>query len=92
MYAMVGSSKLNFENRDEAAQMANGILSKLGSAPGFVTGSFARSPDGKHGRSMIVFDTEEQAKAAAENARASIPADGRVEIVSIEVYEVVAHA
>ncbi|MGH3118403.1 MAG: hypothetical protein ACRDQ2_15075 [Gaiellales bacterium] len=41
---------------------------------------------------MVVFDTEEQAKAAAANARANIPADGRVEIVSIEVYEVVAHA
>ncbi len=41
---------------------------------------------------MLVFETEEQAKAAAENARASIPADGPVEIVSIEVYEVVAHA
>jgi hypothetical protein len=41
---------------------------------------------------MIVFDTEEQAKAAAESARANIPADGPVEIVSIDVYEVVAHA
>ena len=92
MYAMVGSSKLNFENRDEAAQMANGILSKLSSAAGFVTGSFACSVDGSQGRSMIVFDTEEHAKAAVENARATIPADGRVEIVSIEVYEVVAHA
>lgn len=92
MHAMVGTSKLNFENRDEAAQMANGILSNLRSAPGFVAGSFARSADGTQGRSMIVFDSEEQAKAAAENARANIPADGRVEIVSIEVYEVVPHA
>ena len=92
MHAMVGSSKLNFENPDEAGQLANGVLSGLSKAPGFVTGSFARSADGNHGRSMIVFDTEEHAKAAAENARANIPADGRVEIVSIEVYEVVAHA
>jgi hypothetical protein len=86
MYAMVGTSKLNFENPEDAGQLANGI------PPGFVTGSFARSADGNHGRSMVVFDTEEQAKAAAANARANIPADGRVEIVSIEVYEVVAHA
>ncbi|MGQ0520010.1 MAG: hypothetical protein ACT4PX_02515 [Actinomycetota bacterium] len=92
MYAMVGTSKLNFENPDDAAQMANGILSTLRGAPGFVTGSFARSTDGNHGRSMILFGTEEQARAAAESARASIPADGPVEIVSIEVYEVVAHA
>lgn len=92
MYAMVGTSKLNFAKPDDAAEMANGILSNLSSAPGFVTGSFARSADGSHGRSMVVFDTEEQAKAAAENARANIPADGPVEIVSIEVYEVVAHA
>jgi hypothetical protein len=92
MYAMVGTSKLNFENADGAAQMANGILSNLSSAPGFVTGSFARSADGKHGRSMVVFDTEAQAKAAAESARANIPSEGPVEIVSIDVYEVVAHA
>ena len=92
MYAMVGTSKLNFENPDDAARMASGILSKLSGAPGFVTGSFARSADGDHGRSLVVFDTEEQARAAAESARANIPADGPVEIVSIEVYEVVAHA
>lgn len=92
MYAMVGASKLNFQNPDDAAQMANGILSSLKGAPGFVTGSFARSADGNHGRSMVVFDTEEQAKAAAENARAKIPAGGPVEIISIEVYKVVAHA
>ncbi len=92
MYAMVGTSKLNFANADDATQMANGILSNLRSAPGFVTGSFARSADGKNGRSMVMFDTEEQAKAAAESARATIPADGPVEIVSIDVYEVVAHA
>lgn len=92
MHAMVGTSKLNFENPGDAAQMAGGILSMLKGAPGFVTGSFARSADGNHGRSMVLFDTEEQAKAAAQNARSNIPTDGRVEIVSIEVYEVVAHA
>ncbi len=92
MYAMVGTSKLSFENIDDAGQMANGVLTKLRSAPGFVTGSFVRSSDGNHGRSMVLFETEEQAKAAAENARATIPADAPVEIVSLEVYEVVAHA
>jgi hypothetical protein len=92
MYAMVGTSKLSFESTEDAAQMANGILSGLRSAPGFVTGSFVRSPDGNNGRSMVLFETEEQAKAAADTARSNIPAGGPVEIVSIEVYEVVAHA
>ena len=92
MYALVGTSKLNFENPDDAVKMANGLLSNLSNAPGFVTGSFARSADGNNGRSMILFETEEQAKAGAENARANIPADGPVELVSIDVYEVVAHA
>ena len=92
MYAVVGTSKLNFENPEDAAQMANGILSGLRNAPGFVSGSFARSADGNHGRSMILFDTEEQAGTAAKIARSSIPANGPVEIVSIEVCEVVAHA
>lgn len=73
MHAMVGTSKLNFENPDDAAQMANGILANPSSTPGFVTGSFARSADGNHGRSMAVFETEEQAKAAAANALGQYP-------------------
>ena len=92
MYAMVGTSQLNFESSEDAGKMANGILSNLSGAPGFVSGAFARSADGKHGRSMVLFETEEEAKAAAEMARANIPAGGPVEIVSIDVYEVVAHA
>ena len=92
MYAMVGTSKLSFENADDAGRMANAILSNLRNAPGFVSGSFARSADGNHGRSMVLFESEEQAKAATEKARAAIPAGAPVEIVSLEVYEVVAHA
>lgn len=92
MYAMVGTSKLNFAHTDDAARMADGVLSSLRGAPGFVTGSFARSADGNHGRSMVLFETEEQAQAAIEKARATIPAGGPVELVSLEVYEVVAHA
>ena len=91
MYAVVGTSKLNFDNDDDAAQMANGILANLSQAPGFVTGSFARSADGRNGRSMILFETEEQAKAARETAKASVPANGPVEIVAIDVFGVVAH-
>ncbi len=63
MYAMVGTSKLSFENTDDAGRMANGVLSNLRDAPGFVSGSFARSTDGSHGRSMVLFESEEQARA-----------------------------
>ncbi|HUF33703.1 MAG TPA: hypothetical protein VMN58_10910 [Acidimicrobiales bacterium] len=89
MYAIVGVSKLGPEAKPE---MAQGILANLRSAPGFVSGTFTRSPDGKNGRSMVLFETEEAAETAAANARASIPDDAPVEITSIEVYEVVAHA
>ncbi len=89
MHAIVGVSKLGPEAKPE---MAQGILANLGSAPGFVSGTFTQSPDGKNGRSMILFETEEAAKTAAANAQANLPDDAPVEIVSIEVYEVVAHA
>lgn len=92
MHAIVGTSKLNFDNPEDAPKIAGGILSNLSSAAGFVTGSFARSADGKAGRSMVLFETEEQAKAAVENVRTKLPASGPVEIVSLEVFEVVAHA
>ena len=40
----------------------------------------------------MIFETEEAARAVAENAPNMIPADGPTEVVSPEVYEVVAQA
>ena len=61
-------------------------------APGFVAGYWTRSGD-NHGTGMVVFESEDAARAAAERVRAEGPPDpDAVTIDSIDVNEVVAHA
>lgn len=89
MHAIVGASRLEAEAGPE---LARGILQRLSQAPEFVSGTFTRSADGERGRSMVLFESEQAATTALENARANLPADVPMQIESLEVYEVVAHA
>ncbi len=89
MYAIIGSSNIDASRSNEAIQLVKSMLDNISHAPGFVSAVFTRSPDGTTGRSMIVFESEEAAKAVAENARSMILADSPTEIVSLEIYEVV---
>ena len=59
-------------------------------APGFVAGYWTRSDDGSNGRSMIVFESEEAARAVADRIRGMVTEGATVE--STEVREVVASA
>jgi len=91
MYALVGHSEIDASRGDEAtANLTNGILPGIRQAPGFVSATFVRSADGTTGRSMVVFETEEAARAVAANAGDLMPDDSPISIVSIGVYEVVA--
>lgn len=91
MHAIVGHSELDASRGDEALQvLQQGILPRISQAPGFVSATFTRSPDGTTGRSMIVFESEETAKAVAATAKDQMPADAPVRIISLDVYEVVA--
>ena len=89
MYAVVGISRLK---PGATAEVAKGILGGMREAPGFVSGTVAWSTDGERGRSMILFESEDEAEAALERALANMPADSPIEIESAEVCEVVAHA
>ncbi len=91
MYALVGHSEIDASRGEEAtAVVNNGLLPGISEAPGFVSATFVRSADGTTGRSMIVFESEEAAKAVAATAGDRIPADGPITLVSVELYEVVA--
>lgn len=91
MYAIVGTAKLDPTRADEARELAKNILANVSQSPGFVSGAFARSPDGTSGRSMMIFETEEAAKTISERAPSMIPADGPTELLSMDVFEVVDH-
>ena len=66
------------------------VVPRISSAPGFVAGYWTRSSDGSNGRSMLVFESEEAAKAAAERIGPNVPQG--VTFESAEVREVIASA
>ena len=69
------------------------VIPRVSQAPGFVAGYWTRSDDGRDGLSMIVFDSEEGARHAAQMIQG--PEAMRPETVtveSVEVREVVGNA
>jgi hypothetical protein len=64
------------------------VVPGVSQAPGFVTGHWTRK--GNSGLSMVIFESEEAANAAAERIPGMVP-EG-VTIEDVEVREVVAHA
>jgi len=65
--------------------------SRLSQAPGFVAAQWVRL-DETTGTSMLTFESEEAARAAAEQLRANPPGGDAVTLNSIEIGEVVERA
>ncbi len=78
----------------ELAQQAleSEVVPRISQAPGFQAGYWTRSDEGGEtkGLSLVVFDSEENAQAAADRVGASMPPT--VTLESVEVREVVASA
>jgi Antibiotic biosynthesis monooxygenase len=56
--------------------------------PGFVTGQWLRSPDGRAGMGVVVFTTEDAASTAAQGPRSYARDDGRAwNIEDVTVYQ-----
>jgi hypothetical protein len=64
------------------------VVPRIRELPGFQAGYWTRS--GSSGVSLVVFDSEDAAKAAAEQVRSVAPQG--VTVDEVEVREVVAHA
>lgn len=77
-------------NDPEAAlkRLHEEVVPRVSGLPGLVAGYWMR-PEANQGRSLIVFESEEAASAAAENIRSNMPEP--VTLDSIDVVEVVAH-
>ena len=71
------------------ANLVENVVPRASGAPGFVAGYWTRLADDR-GVGMMLFDSEESARAAAEQARAAprVAAD----ITDVQIAEVVAHA
>lgn len=86
MHAVIVNVKLS-DNPDPAV-LREQVVPRVKELPGFVAGYWTR--DGGTGRSMVVFDSEENAQAASDMVPSMVPAG--TEIEGNAVAEVVAHA
>ena len=79
-------------NDVESAQkvLEETVVPRVSQAPGFVAAYWTRSDDGSNGQSMLVFESEDAARAIADRMPSIVPE--AVTLESAEVREVVASA
>jgi hypothetical protein len=90
MHAVVVRSTLHDANKAIKILRDEGIR-RLTQAPGFVSAQWVRL-DEQTGTSMLTFETEDAARAAAELLKANPPAGDAITINSVEIGEVVERA
>jgi hypothetical protein len=90
MHAVLLTTTIDPERAGEAQSLlARDVVPRVKEAPGLVAAYWMRSDDRKHGTSVIIFESEQAATAAAGMAR-SMPSGELVHLDSVEVREVVA--
>lgn len=87
MHAVVVRVTITEEGAALAA-LRDAIVPQVSQAPGFVAGYWTRKENA--GLSMIVFESEDTARAASERIPGTVPQG--VTLEDVEVREVVAHA
>jgi hypothetical protein len=81
--------RVSIQNRDGAeAALRERVVPNVSKAPGFVAGYWLGAE--RDGLSLVVFDSEENARAMADRVRSVAPEQVTVE--EVDVREVVAHA
>jgi hypothetical protein len=68
------------------------VVPNVSQAPGFVAGYWVRLEGGDEGNSVIVFESDEAARAAADRLRENVGANPGVTLNDVSVGEVVASA
>jgi heme-degrading monooxygenase HmoA len=68
------------------------IVPGVSRAPGFVAGYWVRLEGGDEGNSVVVFESEDAARTAAEQVRESVSSNPGVTLKDVSVGEVVANA
>jgi hypothetical protein len=68
------------------------IVPGVSQAPGFVAGYWVRLEGGDEGNSVVVFESEDAARGAADPVRASVGSNPGVTLEDVSVGEVVANA
>ena len=89
MHAVVVRVTVNDDERGRR-MLNEEVVPRAKQAPGFVAGYWTRSGSDESGLSMIVFESEEAARAVSERIPGTVP-EG-VTLENVEVREVVANA
>jgi hypothetical protein len=88
MHAVVVRVALSDDDSASLEQLREQVVPRVSQAPGFVAGYWVRLEGEKTGTSVIVFDSQDNARAAGEQFQ---PPEG-VTLESMEFGEVVANA
>jgi hypothetical protein len=92
MHALV--VRVTIHNADRTRDVLNSqVVPQVSGAPGFKTGYWTWATGGENGLSMIIFDSEENARAVGDRISAiAADAPDDVTLDGVEVREVVASA
>ncbi len=91
MHAVV--TKVSVQDGPAATEfLRETIVPGVSQAPGFVAGYWVRLEGGNEGNSVIVFESEDAARAAAERIRENTDSNPGVTLNDVTVGEVVANA
>lgn len=91
MHAVVARVKIGDVEKAQQG-LRDEVVPRVTQAPGFIAGYWTRSEAGDNGLSMVLFDSEDAARAAAERLREQGGLAETVTLESVEVREVVEHA
>jgi len=75
--------------KDARTYLETNVVPRVKEAPGIVSGHWMESADGRHGTSVILFESEEKARAGAQMAQ-NAPRPEFVHFDLVDVREVVA--
>ena len=91
MHAVV--IRVSIQDEGPAAEyLRENIVPRVSQAPGFVAGYWVRLEGGAEGNSVVVFESEDAAKAAAEQIGGAVDSNPGVTLKDVTVGEVVANA
>ena len=91
MHAVIVKVSIN-DNDPGLEYLQKEIVPRVKQAPGLVAGYWVRLEGGDEGNSVVVFESEEQARAVAERIRGDIDSNPGVTLKDLSVGEVVANA
>jgi hypothetical protein len=93
MHGLVVELEIDEAQADRAIEFLHEVaVPMIKQGAGFVSGTWMRSLDGRRTRSVILYEDEGAAQAAAERAAQGPPPGAPTRFVAAEVFEVMAQA